>query len=182
MCESVRSIVLLPRDLSHHLTQNVIDATNAGIYGDLVQSEVGNAALYRDLVQIECQCWSLPVCLSKMCRPQASLHQNALSAAHLGGVSESVLAKTCWKFFGKCASGKSAEVLRKVCETSRRFPDNFCNDPFLNDPLSEWLTLMVSSKSTGECTWDDWSMSRNTSHGTLHNKYRIRCHCHHKQY
>ena len=51
MCESVRSIVLLPRDLSHHLTQN--DAANAGIYGDLVQSEVGNAALYRESVQTE---------------------------------------------------------------------------------------------------------------------------------
>ena len=31
----------------------------------------------------------------------------------------------------------------------------FCNDPFPNDPISEWLTLMISSKSTGECTCDD---------------------------
>ena len=64
----------------------------------------------------------------------------------------------------------------------------FCNDPFPNDPMSEWLTLMISSKSTGECTCDDWSMIGNTSHGTSHNIYiyiereRIRCHCHHKQY
>ena len=47
LCESVRSMVLLPRDL----TQN--DAANAGICGDLVQSELANAALYGDLVQIE---------------------------------------------------------------------------------------------------------------------------------
>ena len=39
----------------------------------------------------------------------------------------------------------------------------FCNDPFPNDPISEWLTLMISSKSTGECTGDDWSMIGNTA-------------------
>ena len=50
----------------------------------------------------------------------------------------------------------------------------FCNDPFPNEPISEWLTLMISSKSTGECTCDDWGMIGNTSHGTLHNIYKER--------
>ena len=31
----------------------------------------------------------------------------------------------------------------------------FLRRPFPNDPMSEWLTLLISSKSTGECTCDD---------------------------
>ena len=37
-------------------------------------------------------------------------------------------------------SGKGAEILRKVADQFRRNLRNiFCNDPFPNDPISEWL-------------------------------------------
>ena len=181
MCESVRSIVLLPWDWSHHLTQN--DAANAGIYGDLVQSEVGNAALYRDLVQTESANVGVYLYVLVRC---ADLKPPYIKT-HCQQLTWGALAKVfLQKLGGNSSENVRQERVRKFCGKFAKFlgdfQRNFCNDPFLNDPLSEWLTLMVSSKSTGECTWDDWSMSRNTSHGTSHNKYRIRCHCHHKQY
>ena len=87
MCESVRSIVLLPRDLSHHLTQN--DVANAGIYGDLVQSEVGNAVLYRDLVHIESDNVGVYLHVVVRCAdlkpPYIKAQEISLSAAHLRG-------------------------------------------------------------------------------------------------
>ena len=133
----------------------------------------------------EWQCWSLPACLSKMCRPEASLHQSArdlIVSSSLAGPLAKVFLQ---KLGGNSSENVCQERVRKFCGKFAKFlgdfQTNFCNDPFPNDPLSEWLTLMISSKSTGECTWDDWSMSGNTSHGTSHIKYRIRCHCHHKQ-
>ena len=58
--------------------------------------------------------------------------------------------------FGKIicsiASGKCAEILRKVCGN---FVENFCNDPFPNDPISELLkqgfseSLLARSLSLG---------------------------------
>ena len=106
--------VLLPRDLSHHLTQN--DTAKASIYRDLAQSEVGNAALYRDLVQIESD--NVGVYLHVLVRcadlkpPYIKAQEISLSAVHLWAVSEGVLAiKRC---------GSSVETLRNFSEISRQ--------------------------------------------------------------
>ena len=71
-----------------------------------------------------------------------------------------LLAKVCCK--KNCRNSPesvriSAEIRFNVSGTSVN-QTCFCNDPFPNDPISELLTLMISSKSTWECMWHGWSM------------------------
>ena len=66
-----------------------------------------------------------------------------------GVVSEGVFAEVLRKVRGDLqkihfiASGKGAEILLKVCRNLWKF---FCNDPFLNDTISELLSFYSPEK------------------------------------